>query len=171
MKVTDIHTGLTQARLKVLFAYNPETGVFVRLTSQANGLHAGDVAGSISTSGYHTLKVDNRPYLASRLAWLYMTGEWPIADVDHVNMDKTDTRWSNLRPASRMQNSANRSVSRRSTTGFKGVFRRNRPVNPFAAAIRVAGHLHHIGVFPTAEAAHAAYLERAREVHGEFARG
>lgn len=50
--------------------------------------------------GYH--------YKASRLAWLYMTGEWPKYEMDHINHVKDDNRWVNLRDVTPAENCANR---------------------------------------------------------------
>ena len=66
------------------------------------------------------MAIHNRKYLAHRLAWFYMTGEWP-KEIDHINGSKVDNRFSNLRVASRAQNEANKRVRRDSFTGIKGV--------------------------------------------------
>ena len=171
MRVTDVHSGLTQARLKSLLLYDPASGVFTWINPGASQLKAGDLAGYLHQSGYRVLKIDSREYHAARLAWLYMTGGWPAADVDHKNLNKSDTRWENLRAATRKQNSANRGATIGSTTGFRGVYRQRRARNPYVARIRVDGKLTQIGVFPTAEDANVAYVERARALYGEFARG
>jgi hypothetical protein len=169
--VTDIHTGLTQERLHQLFLYDPDAGTFTRKIRVGKKGKVGMIAGHVRDGGYHYVKIDSRNYLASRLAWLYMTGEWPQNDIDHINEDKADTRWVNLRAATRTQNQANRGPTCRCKTGYKGVFRVDRKANPFRAAIRVSGRLEQIGVFPTAEEANAAYVNRAQELYGEFARG
>ena len=68
-------------------------------------------------------------YSAHRLARLYQTGWWPPAHIDHVNLDKADNRWSNLRAATRSLNGANRFRQANNSSGFKGVHRRRRGKN------------------------------------------
>ncbi len=98
---------LTQERLKQLFRYDPETGLFTRLVSTNNRVKVGDVAGNSRADGYIKIRVDFDMHYAHRLAWLYMTGEWPAMKIDHVNGDKSDNRWSNLRDVSTTVNSQN----------------------------------------------------------------
>lgn len=106
-------TTLTAARLRELLTYHPDTGSFTR---------DGEPAGTISKSkGYVVISIDGRDYRAHRLAWLYMTGEWPAEQIDHKNRLRSDNRWSNLRPATQGQNQANR-PARGSASGFRGVY-------------------------------------------------
>jgi len=115
-------TELTAERLREVLRYEPETGVFVWRVRAARRIHVGAVAGNISpSSGYRFIGVDCRLYGAHRLAWLYMTGEWPKHQVDHVNMDCADNRWANLRDATCSQNTANSCVRINNKSGFKGV--------------------------------------------------
>lgn len=156
---------LTQARLKELLHYDPETGVFTRLKG-GGGRRAGSQAGVIS-HGYISISVDNKNYTAGKLAFLYMTGRFPSALVDHKDLNRQNNTWNNLREATKSQNGANRGRPKNNTTGFKGVYRRR---GKFAAGIKCGDKTVKIGVFATPEEAHAAYCEKARELHGEFAR-
>src|ERR1700719_1662744 len=94
-------------RLRELLSYDPETGVFRWLVRKRQNVKAGDVAGSFDGCGYCKISIDRRAYKAHRLAWLYMTGEWPPAEIDHINMNRADNRFANLRLATRHQNMAN----------------------------------------------------------------
>lgn len=98
---------LTQERLKELFKYDPETGLFTRLVSTNNRVKVGDVAGNARADGYIKIRVDFDMHYAHRLAWLYMTGEWPTQKIDHISGDKSDNRWSNLRDVSSVTNLQN----------------------------------------------------------------
>lgn len=115
---------ITAEHLRSRFHYCPETGVFTRLVNAGKkaSCRAGTVAGFITQgTGYAALSIDNRHYLAHRLAWLYMTGSWPTAQVDHRDRDRTNTRWANLRAATNKQNCENSSLRADNTSGIRGV--------------------------------------------------
>lgn len=80
----------------------------------------GEIAG-YDAGGYRNIRIDGRAYRVHRLAWLWMTGEWPDPECDHINTVKNDNRWFNLRKATRGQNAANRNANSTSWTGQKGV--------------------------------------------------
>lgn len=160
---------LTAMRLREILRYDPETGLFTRLTDRG-GRRAGEVAGSQRKDDRRIqIYVDNRNEMAHRLAWLYMTGEWPSEEVDHRDMNPSNNRWSNLRLASHSQNAMNRTKRSDNTTGLKGVYRHYKN-GKFRAAIAANKKQYHLGVFDTREEAHAAYEAAAAKLHGEFAR-
>jgi hypothetical protein len=113
---------LTAERMRAVTHYNPHTGAFTWRVPRRKCAVGAD-AGSTTPGSYARVKIDYKLYLAHRLAWLYMTGEWPAHHVDHINHDKSDNRWSNLRAATAKQNNENRSRYTRSTSGFIGVDR------------------------------------------------
>jgi len=88
-------------------AYDPETGVFVWRVSKRGPVKAGDRAGMIGPEGYRAIKVNQRKYRASRLAWAMFYGEQPPEEIDHRNGVRDDDRIANLRPATRAQNAEN----------------------------------------------------------------
>ncbi|XNY05194.1 HNH endonuclease (plasmid) [Sinorhizobium meliloti] len=100
---------------------------------------------------------------------MYVYGEWPDRLIDHRNGDTGDNRLANLRAADRSQNGANSRVSRNKATGYKGAYLEAR-TGKWMAQISPKGKRLTIGRFDTAEAAHAAYMAKAREVFGDFAR-
>lgn len=157
---------LTAERLRQLLAYDGETGAFAWRVARGNGLKVGDVAGRVG-QGYRIVRIDGRGYLAHRLAWLYVHGVWPAGEIDHINGDKLDNRIANLRDVDRRGNKENMRAARRDNkVGLLGVH--TRPANkirPYVASIRVDGALKHIGAYATPEAAHAAYVERKRQLH------
>lgn len=116
---------ITAEYLRSRFHYCPETGVFTRLVNAGKkaSCRAGTVAGFITQpTGYVALSIDNRHYLAHRLAWLYMTGAWPTEQVDHRDRDRTNNRWANLRAATHKQNCENASVRVDNLCGVRGVY-------------------------------------------------
>lgn len=163
---------LRAARLRELFDYDPETGAFVRRVTTAPNARAGDVAGTVNRAGYVVFNVDRKVYYAHRLAWLYMMGAWPEKgrDLDHINGDKADNRWSNLRLASRSQNNMNRSRKGSGTSGHRGVYRASPRADgkPWRAAIGRNGRQVSLGYFETFDEAVAARLKAERLHHGEF---
>jgi hypothetical protein len=163
---------LTQERLKELLDYDPETGIFTWRGVQRQ-TSVGTIAGSVDKDGYIAICVDYSPRRASRLAWLWMTGEWPSDQVDHKDRDRKNNRFSNLRLATGSQNQGNRSLSKTNKSGFKGVSRYRageRSGRPWQASIRISGKSKNLGYFSTREEAHAAYCAAATAVFGEFAR-
>ena len=131
-----------------------------------NGRHPGAVAGRVN-NGYREIGIKNIRYLAHRLAWLYVHGEWPQHQIDHIDGDKLNNLIANLRLATNSQNGANRGAPADNTSGYKGV---SRAKQRWRAVISVKGRYRHLGTFGTAEEAYAAYCKAARELHGEFAR-
>lgn len=111
---------LNQNKLKSILEYNPDTGLFVRLKrSGARGI-AGDVAGCKNNNGYIVITIDGKLYQSHRLAYLYMTGEWPN-NIDHINHSRNDNRWINLRSVTCGENQKNKSKQKNNKTGITGV--------------------------------------------------
>lgn len=156
---------LTLERLKEVLEYDPETGHFTWKINKRRA-KAGDRAGSIVAHGYILIRVDQTRQLAHRLAWFYVTGEWPEKDIDHINGVPGDNRLENLRQATRAENCKNLKVSSRSTTGVKGV---SRCGSRFQVTIRFGGKRKNLGLFDTIEEGDAAYKRAAELHHGEFA--
>lgn len=156
---------LTQARLKELLSYDPETGIFIRLVNR-QCVKAGDIAGSISSEGYLTVYMDGRSYKCHRLAWFYMTGEWPKGEIDHIDGKRANNAFSNLRDVSKNANIQNQKKpqSRNKSSGYLGVFK-NYNSNKFMARITVNNRKIYLGSFSEAEDAHEAYLKAKRELH------
>ena len=147
---------LTHSRLLEALDYNPETGIFTRSRGKR-------MVGSDHTNGYLQIRVDYNRYLAHRLAWFYVYGDWPVMDIDHVNRNRKDNRIANLRLATRKQNNANRPGVAKS--GFKGVVQTK---YGFRAAISIDNSFKSLGTHKTAEEAHAAYCRAAQELFGEY---
>lgn len=157
---------LTRKRLREVLEYNPDTGVFTRLVGKFRGRRAGFVSGH----GHIQISIDNRLYLAHRLAWLYVCGKWPPAGIDHIDNNKQNNAISNLRLATQSQNGANRCAPKTNRSGFKGVHWSNH-TRKWRAQITVRGRGQNLGDFETPEEAHLAYVEAAKSSFGEYSRG
>lgn len=157
----------TAAEVRGLLDYNPDTGVFTRrvATGGRYGAAVGSVAGTLSDGGYLMISVRSKQYRAHRLAWLYMTGEWPANEIDHRNGVRTDNRFNNLRDVTTQVNQQNRRVAtKRSSTGLLGASWSKRE-GAYVARIWINGRYRSLGHFLTAEAAHRAYLQAKRSHH------
>jgi hypothetical protein len=154
---------LTPERLKELVCYHPETGEFTWAKTRRR-CRLGDKAGCRMRNGYIIIRIDDTLHLAHRLAWLYMTGSWPPEQIDHINRNRADNRWENLRAVSNMENAWNKTAPR-NRSGFTGVRREN---NKWLAEIKVNYKPIRLGLYETPEAAHAAYLEAKRKLHQKF---
>lgn len=153
--------GLTLEMAKIAISYDPGSGCFARRN--------GSPAGHVTEAGYLRITIDRKRHMAHRLAWLFTHGEWPDFDIDHADGDRLNNRASNLRRASRAQNTMNSKLRSDNPTMLKGA-RARKDRKTFAAVIRINGKQKTLGYFETPEAAHAAYVDAAKVHFGEFAR-
>lgn len=167
---------ITADELRKLIHYDPETGIFTWLPREVinpfvatwNTKYAGKSTGSIGSHGYPAIGIHGIKYLSHRLAWLYMTGEWPPKMIDHKDTKKINTKWDNLRCATREQNYANKGLSNRNTSGFKGIYLHKHSGLWHATSMRNRKKLS-LGYFTTPEEAAMAYAAFAKDFDGEFA--
>lgn len=104
---------MSQKQVKEIYSYNPDTGIFLR---------KGDYVGITESSNkYLRAHYRGKTYSVHRLIWIYMTGDAPANDVDHIDHDRQNNKWENLRLVSRKQNMQNAIKSKANTSGFTGV--------------------------------------------------
>jgi hypothetical protein len=94
--------------LREFFAYDKTTGVVVLLKRTSQRTPAGFVVGSVSANGYLKVSFRGKSYPLSRVIWKLVTGLEPKGDIDHINRDRGDNRWENLRDVTPQQNQLNR---------------------------------------------------------------
>ena len=155
----------TQELLREMFAYDPETGEFLRRKNSGKGKQG--FSGTVGANGYLYTCVGSKSHLIHRLIWMYVLGDFPRGTIDHINGDRTDNKWSNLRDVDRATNSQNERKARPTNKlGVMGVHRRA-DTGKFAAAITdpVQAKTVNLGSFDTAEEAHAAYVQAKRKLH------
>lgn len=155
---------LTVERVRILFSYDPLTGWLVRKLTRGSS-KAGTRAGSDHPNGYRYIKIDAVLYSEHRVIWLLVTGKWPAEQLDHKNRITSDNTWDNLREATQTQNMGNRKPQQE----LKGITRTSEGKG-WQAQIAFNGKRIHLGRFYTPEEAHAAYVAKAKELFGEFAR-
>lgn len=100
----------SQFYLQLDFEYDPETGILTRNDFEA---------GYENSRGYREVTYQNRVYYAHRLIWKYMTNEDPDT-IDHINGDRRDNRWNNLRNVSAKINLQNKK-SFKGENGLNGI--------------------------------------------------
>lgn len=160
---------LTAERAHELLAYDPETGVFSWRVSR-RGIRPG-VCGRVSPAhGYHEICVDSRLYRAQRLAFLLVDGELPPPelDVDHINGNKVDNRWANLRLATRSQNATNAKFRAHSASPAHGITW-DAARQKWRAQIRVDGRKVNLGRYDDVSEAKRSYAAASARYHGAFA--
>lgn len=129
---------ITRDFLLEILTYNPLSGVFTwncrnvgnhfknkRAVGVFNALYSGSVAGSEvssnkSATSYIAIKINGKSHKAHRLAFIYMTGDAP-EEVDHIDHNGMNNKWTNLRPSDRKDNSKNIPKQKSNKTGVIGV--------------------------------------------------
>jgi hypothetical protein len=154
---------LTQDILKSLLNYEPKTGVFTYKDKKRFGL----VAGNISKAGYVQIWINGKTRLAHRLAWLYMVGEWPKKQIDHINVIKTDNSFCNLREADNAENNRNTKTRVNNTSGYKGVVY-DKSGSCWRAKTKFNNKDISLGSFKTPQEAANAYNDYAKKTYGNF---
>lgn len=160
---------LTAQRAREHLVYDPSTGIATRKIAASNRVKVGDVIDSPDRHGYLRVAIDGQRYRLHRVIWLMAYGAWPTRQIDHINGRRTDNRLSNLREASREENSRNSKVQSNNASGKKGVSF-HKASGKWQARICADGKRHSLGVFESREDAAAAYDRAAVSFHGAFAR-
>lgn len=149
---------ITQENIRHFFEYDPETGVLVRVAkvNRHNGLtypcHV--VVSGDNGAGYSRVEVCGQRAFAHVVIFILMVGRHPES-VDHINGDKQDNRWANLREVSHGENMVNKGVYKNSPFGVPGVSFKH---GSYVAAFQMNGERFHVGSFPTLDAARVALI-------------
>jgi len=142
-------------RIKINYKYDPETGVVTSLAT-------GESIGSKDAHGYLRVKMRflgvERQASLHRLAFVLMNGRFPVGMMDHINGDRADNRWVNLREATPSENSQNTQKHR---DGHPIGVHVMATLKKYAAVapkqyLKYKGTSHSLGIFDTAEEAGAA---------------
>lgn len=156
---------VTAERLKESLRYDEGSGLFSWIKTGRRNIKSGDLAGHIDRQGYVQIMLDGKMYLAHRLAWFYVTGEWPKHQIDHIDGNKGYNAFSNLRDVVQAVNMQNQGRPQRSNkSGFRGVSF-EKATNKWRADISANGKRTTIGRFDTPELAYEHYLGARRTMH------
>ena len=175
-------TLITAEELRKLVSYDPETGDFTwRRRALRPGLERIDRGWNTRLAGRAAaLRLDKKGYrqigiapfsnlFAHRLAWLYVYGEWPAAELDHINGDPLDNRIANLRLADRQKNMRNQKIRVNNTSGVKGVSY-DKKSSRWYAYINVSKRMIPLGMFDLKDDAVRVRLAAEKRIFGEFMR-
>lgn len=160
--------GLTVSRVNEVLHYDPDTGHFTWRLKTCRKTVVGKRAGALAGGSRRYIGIDGNKYHEHRLAFLIVTGSWPEGDVDHIDGDPSNNRWSNLRPASRTMNLGNQKRRKDNRSGHKGVMWDSQK-RQWYASIRRDNKKYHLGYFQDPAQAHKAYMDKAVTLFGEFA--
>lgn len=178
LPVPEIPYPLTASYLREVFIYEEESGkLLVKIKRHNKAGEVGTEVGSLAVTGYLEVRIANISYLIHRLIFLYMTDSWPTEYVDHINRDKLDNRWCNLRQATVSQNNANSDRGNHSNTGIKGLHYIHHDTAPYyKASVSSKGTLYTKGLAFTPETEDHVIdvlstwlIETREELHKEFA--
>lgn len=164
----DKYLGITVDEVRELFEYDLTDG-HLRWKASRQKVNKGQIAGYVSKSdGYRYVCFNGHDFLAHRLIWFIVTGQWPKCQIDHFDRDRSNNRWTNLREATNSQGGMNKATAQKNnkSTGVRGVdIRRGK----YRVRIHVDGVEIVIGRFLTIEEAKAARQEAEEKYFGEFA--
>tara|TARA_R110000787_G_scaffold275859_1_gene384656 strand:- start:193 stop:693 length:501 start_codon:yes stop_codon:yes gene_type:complete len=113
---------LTQKKLKEILHYDPLTGLFTWRVARGTRAIVGAEAGcKDNQSQYIKIGISGKNFHAHRLAWLYIYGEFPRNQTDHINHNREDNRIVNLRSVTCQENQRNMKKRSDNTSGHLGV--------------------------------------------------
>lgn len=170
---------ITAQQLRSTVSYDPETGDFFWLPKQRsefkddrsfnawNTRFLGKFAGTSEDDDYRRLRINKRLYFKHQLAWLHFYGEAPDGEIDHIDLNRSNNKITNLRLASHSENMCNTPMRSHNKLRVKGVCE---DMGFYKAQLKIGGKFVLRKRFSTIEEAKAAYDDAVQKHHGEFAR-
>lgn len=151
------------------FNLDIETGYLTRKFT-IGGKQKGGRAGTTHHSGYRIVKIKGKCYAEHRLIWFMHYGYWPF-EIDHINLDKSDNRISNLREVTKSQNAWNIKLSSRNSTGTKGLSEVGDAYWRAKISFNGEAHIRHFPKTLKGKKEAISWLKQKRkQLHGEYAR-
>ena len=141
----------SQAYLMSILDYDATTGVLSWKHRKAaavatNRRWAGrEALNSLNQRGYRHGMIDGHNVMAHRIIWKLVTGEDPET-IDHINGDRADNRFTNLRSVSATENMQNWPLPASNRSGVIGVYWGTRE-RRWIARIKLNRVTKHLGTF------------------------
>lgn len=161
---------LSPAQILERLSIDSRTGncTWVNATKHHPGLD-GEAAGSPRTSRsgkkYWIIKINSIPYKRAYLVFTVVNGKWPDNIIDHIDGDSLNDKPENLRDATTLQNAWNHKTRSKKSPLPMGV---RYQFGKFHARIACEKKQIYLGAFSTAEEASSAYVEKRKELFGEY---
>ena len=160
MLPSSVESMIEPSSLLDLFLYDADSGLLYWKKSMK-------LAGTKRKDGRMQVQVFGRVFLSHRIVWAIHHGSWPSFFVDHIDMDKMNNKISNLREATKEENSRNTKKKKTNTSGLKGVSF-HRLSGKWRADINLGMKQVSLGLFCSKEDAYAAYCKASKDYHGDF---
>ena len=112
---------ISKENIREYLEYDRDSGTFKWAKDVSIRSRKGMIAGTISSRGYVTICIHRTFYKAHNLAWLYVYGEYPKFEIDHINHIQSDNRIINLRDVTPVENARNQPKHKRNKSGVNGV--------------------------------------------------
>ena len=145
----------SKEKFNLLFTYNPETGEFKSKFNKNT---------NINWAGYQTTYINRQMYRTHRIIWTMMTEKIPD-EIDHINHNRSDNTWVNLRNVTHIENTRNRTLNQNSKTGVMGVTLT--AFNKYKAAFYIENNTEVFGYFDTIEEAGQILIKKRKE-YGKY---
>ncbi len=139
MKARTKNNQIDRLTLFKTLKYSNKTGKFTWKIRPSQAVKIGDSFGTVEQDGYMRGVIRGVRYQVHHLVFLYKTGQYPELYIDHIDHDRSNNRYSNLRQATKSENQCNRvNVAKKSLP--KGINKKT-PVgkNPYYTACVVLG--------------------------------
>lgn len=157
----------SQQLVRSMFHYDPIAGKLYYTADFPPRGKTGQEPGWINSRGYRRMSIGGKELAYHKVIWLWMTGIWPVTDIDHEDNNRSNNIWANLRLASRSQNLMNQGKKLNNTSGFKGVTTRG---NSHSVRFRFGGMVIHAGSYSSARVAAEVYDLEVIKYQGCFAK-
>lgn len=148
-------SNLSVAAVRDVLAFDPETGIFTWKVPPSRRVSPGQRAGSISQNGRRYIAVFGESVISMRLAWFYVHGEWPAANLAPADGDYDNAALTNLKPETMTETAHKAKVRSTNRSGMKGVSW-SLSKSKWVGTISRDGRRFHLGYFATVEDAGAA---------------
>jgi hypothetical protein len=169
----DINMHIIPNEIKEYLSCDINTGMFIWIKSPSKRITIGKIAGTKTATCknkpdeyYWGIQFKGTLYFAHRLVYWWFTDKQDF-HIDHIDGNKLNNAFDNLRGATTSQNLCNRPKPSSNTTGYKGVHY-NKATGKYTAQIRHQYTKHHLGYYATPEEAYLAYCEAAELYHKDF---